>query len=312
MELLLPGGIFLERLELFQKKLLKQILSVPSNTADAAVYVLTGILPVEARIHIKALTFFNNICNQTENSIEKKLARRQCAVKNLTSNSWFVEIKKILWIYNLQDIEFYLDSPVKKFIWKNLVNRAVLSFWTEKIHSLKSLYGTLKYLNCENSRLGKMHPLLQIACQSAHEITRIPVKMKILTGTYILQTNRARFNAGSVKPLCQLCCQENETLEHFVLCCSILEDIRKPVLCQLAQEVFNISNKNWCEYSVEDKLQIILDSTVLMSNRNVKIIDLSKIEFHTKRLLYLLHMNRYKCLKELASRSSRADDTHLI
>jgi hypothetical protein len=55
---------------------------------DPAVYILTGILPIEAPIHIKALTFFNNVCHQDEQNTEKKLARRQLIVKEKSSNSW--------------------------------------------------------------------------------------------------------------------------------------------------------------------------------------------------------------------------------
>ena len=39
-------------------------LSLPMSCPDPAVYILTGILPIEAQIHIKALTFFNNVCHQ--------------------------------------------------------------------------------------------------------------------------------------------------------------------------------------------------------------------------------------------------------
>jgi hypothetical protein len=42
-------------LEIFQKKLLKQLLSLPQNAPDSAIYLLTGFLPVEAQIHKKAL-----------------------------------------------------------------------------------------------------------------------------------------------------------------------------------------------------------------------------------------------------------------
>jgi hypothetical protein len=45
--------------------------------------ILTGILPIEAQIHIKALTFFNNVCHQGEQNTEKKLARRQLTVKEV-------------------------------------------------------------------------------------------------------------------------------------------------------------------------------------------------------------------------------------
>jgi hypothetical protein len=61
MELLLPFSKPLEQLELFQKRILKQILSLPMSCPDPAVYILTGILPIQAQIHIKALTFFNNV-----------------------------------------------------------------------------------------------------------------------------------------------------------------------------------------------------------------------------------------------------------
>ena len=63
----------LEQLELFQKRILKQILSLPMSCPDPTVYILTGILPKGAQIHIKALTFFNNVCHQGEKNTEKKL-----------------------------------------------------------------------------------------------------------------------------------------------------------------------------------------------------------------------------------------------
>ena len=69
--------------------------NVKANTFPAdknsspAVYILSGLLPVEAQIHIRALGLFNNICNQAEDSVEKTLARRQLIVKSNESNSWF-------------------------------------------------------------------------------------------------------------------------------------------------------------------------------------------------------------------------------
>jgi hypothetical protein len=48
MELLLPSSKPLEQLELFQKRILKQILSLPMSCSDPAVYILIRILPIEA------------------------------------------------------------------------------------------------------------------------------------------------------------------------------------------------------------------------------------------------------------------------
>jgi hypothetical protein len=39
-----------EQLEIAQKRLLKQILELPNRMADIAVYILTGIFPVEAQM----------------------------------------------------------------------------------------------------------------------------------------------------------------------------------------------------------------------------------------------------------------------
>jgi hypothetical protein len=93
MELIIPKTTALEQLERYQKKLLKQ-LSLPPNTPDPAVYLLSGTLPVEAQLHIRALSYFNNICNQEEKSIEKLSARQQLRIKTINSNSWFIGIKK--------------------------------------------------------------------------------------------------------------------------------------------------------------------------------------------------------------------------
>lgn len=69
MEVSIPKGKYLEQLEKFQKKMIKQLLSISSNTPDPAIYILTGLLPIEAQIHVKALTLFGNVCRQDETCI---------------------------------------------------------------------------------------------------------------------------------------------------------------------------------------------------------------------------------------------------
>jgi hypothetical protein len=46
MELIIPKATPLAQLELFQKRMIKQILSLPIRTADPAVYILSGLLPI--------------------------------------------------------------------------------------------------------------------------------------------------------------------------------------------------------------------------------------------------------------------------
>ena len=62
------------------QEVLKQVLSLPDTTADPAVYVLRGALPLEEVIHKRALTFVGNICRLGEGTTEK--ARRQIKIGN--------------------------------------------------------------------------------------------------------------------------------------------------------------------------------------------------------------------------------------
>ena len=67
MEVVLPNQNYMDMLETFNMKFLTLILSLPIPTADPAVYVLSGTLPIEAVIHKRVLTFFGNICRLPKN-----------------------------------------------------------------------------------------------------------------------------------------------------------------------------------------------------------------------------------------------------
>ena len=67
------------------KQFINQILSLPVTVADLAVYILSGAMLIEAVIHKKTLVLFGSICGLDEDSIEKRVARKQLCVKNFDS-----------------------------------------------------------------------------------------------------------------------------------------------------------------------------------------------------------------------------------
>lgn len=71
LEVLLPRKALIERLEHIYKKFLKQILSLPNSTADPAIYILSGTIPIEGVIHKRALILFGSICRLPEDSVGK-------------------------------------------------------------------------------------------------------------------------------------------------------------------------------------------------------------------------------------------------
>ena len=114
LEVLLPTKPYtcIDKLEIFLKKknMLKQILSLPQNTPDTVPYILSGLIPVEGQLHIKALTFMYSIFLLPKESTENMIAHRQLYVKDYKSSNWFIEMKKIIWKYNLPDIYNLLDT----------------------------------------------------------------------------------------------------------------------------------------------------------------------------------------------------------
>ncbi len=97
-----------------------------------------------------------------------------------------------------------------------MVNTAVNHFWEMRIKDGAKNYSSLRYLNIGSYKPGHRHNLIRNVV-SEREIMRINTKLKMTTGTYILQVNRASFNQNIPDPTCILCKTEDEDMEHFLL-----------------------------------------------------------------------------------------------
>ncbi|CAG2231328.1 unnamed protein product [Mytilus edulis] len=299
LEIVIPRGRCLETLNIQFKKFLKQLLSLPKTVADPAIYMISGMLPVEAQIDVKILTFYGNITRQGKNSIEWQLAERQLNVKSINSNSWFSLLRKIFLKYELNDPAQYLVNPISKYQWKREITSKVQKFWIEKILNQAKLYTSLRYLSLIY-KPGQCHPIANTNTMNSREIIRIPTKLKIATGSYILQTVRAKFKSNTELSICKLCNETEETLPHFLLTCKSLEDIRKPILedlinsCSEELAAFNMKGEHF------DILQLIIDPfnymTMLRNEKVFKVIQ-NIIDPKCRRLCYNLHCERYRLLQ---------------
>ena len=92
---------------------------------------------------------------------------------------------------------------ISQTIWKiqylkvagnQLSTEKVVSYWRDEICSIAPFYKSLKYLNFDVYTLGKVHPIHAMDTQSYNDKARIPTKLKILCGAYLLQSNRHEFN----------------------------------------------------------------------------------------------------------------------
>ncbi|VDI73129.1 Hypothetical predicted protein [Mytilus galloprovincialis] len=103
LDVVMTNSKSLKILQSFYKKTIKQILSLPISTADPAIYLLSGLLPINAEIDIKIITLLGNILCSDKSTVEWKIANRQLKIKSCKSNSWFIDAKKICFKYQLTD-----------------------------------------------------------------------------------------------------------------------------------------------------------------------------------------------------------------
>ncbi|MEW8547264.1 MAG: hypothetical protein AB2693_27460, partial [Candidatus Thiodiazotropha sp.] len=300
LEVVLPKGVHLDRLERVHKGFIKQILSLPQTVADPAVYILSGAIPVEAVIHKRALTFYGSICRLDESTIEKTLARRQLCVKSYAGNSWFVEIRRLCVKYGLADPYSFLDCPPSKYQWKRMVREAVNTYWASTLKERAALYQALDFLHVDNFWPGKKHPII-MNVGNVTDIPRIHTKLKMVTGTYVLQSNRASFNQNQVDATCQLCHQADETISHFLLDCSSLETTRQPIL----GPIIDIANRLAIPLDEPTNLlQLVLDRSRFAERLTASALDslYTDLDMLTRRFCHKLHTERYKRLSIIPKR----------
>jgi hypothetical protein len=243
-------------LDMFHRRNLRYIMHLPVSTATPALYLLSGCAPVEALIHIRVLTLFRNIADCNEDlapaAFIHKLIGRQIAIKESTSSSWAVLVRKILHKYHLPDAFSIFENPPNKEDWKTTVKRAVLGQWTRNLRKESSNMSSMKWVNLEQLQLGSIHHSLKGTANPIN-VQKIAVASKLLVRRYPLRTN---WTAGSRKSdTCPLCSEEPEDEEHFTLRCRLLQDVRLPLL----KEVLLYHRRNKLSVDPMDLTGFIID-----------------------------------------------------
>ena len=119
------------------------------------------------------------------------------------------------------------------------------------------MFKSLQHLGC-SFRIGQCHPIAKTCTANRRDISRIPTRLKIATGSYILQTKRAVFNKENENATYNLCKKNEETLNHFILTCSKLGPIREPLLVEIISTCSQLFAKH--------KLDLKLDLLTLIVN----------------------------------------------
>lgn len=194
-----------------------------------------------------------------------------------------MEIKKLLLKYDLEDPIILLENTVKKEEWERTVNKTINFKWKTQLLETKKLYKNLQYLNVGNPYYKGIHNLLRINCKSARDVDRILVKLKLLTGTYLLQTSKATIKKNGKDCTCV---EDDETVEHFILQCPALSVVRDPVITEISFILYEQHRINFDTFNIQKKIQTILDCSNLIRNKE-HIQTWSQLEFQNRRLIYM-------------------------
>ena len=167
----------------------------------------------------------------------------------------------------------------------------------------KSLaFTSLEFLCVDSFWPGKKHPLIQnVGCVS--DVPRIHTKLKLVTGVYVLQVNRARFNQNLIDTRCQLCFHADETVAHFLLDCPVFDLVRRPAL----EAITRIGRELHCPTDSDNLLQLILDSSCFtnIARDMVSHGSYRDLDMQTRRLCHTLHIERYKRLALIPKRTRK-------
>ena len=287
----------LKEIDSFQRNVLRQLQSLPERPtpANIAIYALSGKIPYTAIIEKRMLTLFGNIARQ-KHSIEYKLAIRQLVLRDFSSKSWFCQIRHILTKYELPSAFDILEDSPPQIEWKRRTNQKINEYWEkhwQKEHQKKS---SLKYLNIAACKVGKVHQVWSTLSQNVRDVRRATIKVKLLTGTYTLQANRAVFNQHEIESTCPLCQNAPETREHFLAVCPTLSSIRDAHFSRITTFLFNSNTDRENNWKNEPGwlTQLILDCThpSVKAHLGLTPNELSGLEGKTRDLCFALHAAR--------------------
>ena len=287
-------------LERFHRATLRSIQGLPERTSSAATYLLLGALPVTAILHARILQLVGKI-SMARDTFLHYIAAQQLAVKDTSSMSWFIMTLKLAAKYSLPLPHELLTSYISLGRWHTMVNMAIKDYWERSMLRDATSKSTLSLLIIETLAVGHPHPAwTYVQCQMK-DIACARIKCKLLTGTYMLQTNRAKFNANDVDPTCPLCKEDLEDTTHFIASCSASHHVRSRYLTDLGTLVLSPPAWNVLIWNPAALTQSILDTNHTVGEGIITKEAAQDWDFYTRLLCFNLHINRRRILDATAT-----------
>ena len=237
--------------------------------------------------HIRTLHLLGKIATN-KGIILAQIGYRQLSLKDTYSNSWYIYCVKIAGKYGLPQIHdvfrlnrfsIQVEIPCEEYHTRPLGKGSPL-WCNDKVHS------GLHPHQCSYH----LHPAWHYVAPNMRDTSRARIKSRLLTGTYTLQYNGAKFNKNSLDPTCPLCHTGTEDVTHMLILCSALQDTRLRLLPNLLELVIDTTVR------AAALTFAILDSNYSLAEGIITNDQLQRWEFNSRILCYYLHVNHAKLL----------------
>ena len=290
-------------LNLHHKTKLQQLQKLYDRTPESVVYFLAGSLPAIAILHLKKLTLFSMITRLPDN-ILNQIARYVLTTAKDNDKSWFVSIRKICSQYNLPHPLTLLNNPLSKESSKKLFKNNVQDYWQSEFRLKSSSLDSLNYFKTEFMSLSRPHPLWTTCGNNSYEVSKAVIQARFLSGRYRCEKLTSHFTSTKSSPLCSICPDGSiGSVEHILLFCSALEDVRSQLLANLQKnESISKETKQIIQFnftlSTSTKVQLLIDPSVLpdvireTQNGNYDLIE--EMFRFTRNWCFSIHRQRLK------------------
>ena len=270
------GGLVLRQneinaLHIHYKDTLRNILKLPKDVAEPAVFFIAGSLPIVAYLHMRILSLFSMICHLQGNPLNY-IAREAIVRARPSSRSWFLMLRDICVKYDLPHPLILLESPMPKNKFKTLYKLKVTEVWhSHLVESCKS-FPSLRYLCPEFLSLSRPHPIFAFIRGNAYELRAAYLQALLLCGRFRTERIKRHWTDNKLgiclSPICNNL-KLLDTQEHFLLYCHGLSDERRRLLnftlaYSLDKPVFKLL-LNECFFTTDDglRLQFLIDPSIL-------------------------------------------------
>ncbi|CAC5411266.1 unnamed protein product [Mytilus coruscus] len=177
-----------------------------------------------------------------------------------------------------------------EIVGKNGSSKILDKIFLEEIESKT----TLVHLDRTLLKIGSVHPVWTSLSSTISDVKKGAVKIRLLTGTHLFESNKHKFSGGKESSLCRLCGTSNEDITHFLLLCPALHQQRKALFSNLKALVISIiGTSGWTVIfkNQVDIVKLIIDSTFMLPDINSRT-DLDKIQKMSTDMCYKLHTER--------------------